>query len=106
MLQKTMLVTGQRDLGMLMRHGSDRHAGRRWTIALAVAVALAASAGSASAQQQEPSWIDRTGDFFKRFLPGGGPPEQAQPQPAQQAPTAAAPAGPPAPAAQAPAART
>ena len=49
------------------------------------------------------------GDFFKRFVPGGGPPEQAQqpaqPQPAQQAPAAQAPAGPPAPAAQAPATR-
>ena len=49
------------------------------------------------------------GDFFKRFVPGGGPPEQAQqpaqPQPAQQAPAAVAPAGPPAPAAQAPATR-
>lgn len=76
-------------------------------MALAVAVALSASAGSALAQ--EPSWTDRMGDFFKRFVPGGGPPEQAQqpaqPQPAQQAPAAVAPAGPPAPAAQAPATR-
>jgi hypothetical protein len=90
---------------MLMRHRSNGHAGRRWTIALAVAVAFAASVGSASAQQ-EPSWTDRMGDFFKRFVPGGGPPEPAQQQPAQQAPAADAPAGPPPPTTQAPAART
>jgi hypothetical protein len=100
-----MLVGGHGDLGVLMRHRSDGHASRRWAIALAVGLALVASAGSASAQQ-EPSWTDRMGDFFKRFVPGGGPPEQTQ-QPAQpqQAP-AQAPAGPPAPAAQAPASRT
>ncbi|MFZ0070116.1 MAG: hypothetical protein WAK85_02515, partial [Xanthobacteraceae bacterium] len=90
-----------------MRHQSEGHASRRWAMALAVAVTLAASVGSALAQ--EPSWTDRMGDFFKRFVPGGGPPEQAQqpaqPQPAQQAPAAVAPAGPPAPAAQAPATR-
>ena len=103
----TDLITEQRDLGVLMRNRSEGHASRRWAMALAVAVALAVSAGSALAQ--EPSWTDRMGDFFKRFVPGGGPPEQAQqpaqPQPAQQAPAAEAPAGPPAPAAQAPAAQ-
>jgi hypothetical protein len=103
-----MRVRGPRYLGVLMRHQSEGHASRRRAVALAVAVALSASAGSASAQQ-EPSWTDRMGDFFKRFVPGGGPPEQAQqpaqPQPAQQAPAAVAPAGPPAPAAQAPATR-
>jgi hypothetical protein len=93
-----------------MRNRSEGHASERFVLALAVAVTLAASVGSASAQQ-EPSWTDRMGDFFKRFVPGGGPPEQAQqpaqPQPAQQAPAAVAPAGPPAaPAAQAPATRT
>ena len=103
-----MRVRGPRYLGVLMRHQSEGHANRRSAVALAVAVTLAASVGSASAQQ-EPSWTDRMGDFFKRFVPGGGPPEQAQqpaqPQPAQQAPAAVAPAGPPAPAAQAPATR-
>jgi hypothetical protein len=90
-----------------MRHQSEGHASERFVLALAVAAVLAAGAVSASAQ--EPSWTDRMGDFFKRFVPGGGPPEQpqqpAQPQPAQQAPAAVAPAGPPAPAAQAPATR-
>jgi hypothetical protein len=97
-----MRVRGPRYLGVLMRHQSEGHASRRWAVALAVAVTLAASVGSALAQ--EPSWTDRMGDFFKRFVPGGGPPEQPR-QPAQQAPAADAPAGPPAPAAQAPAAR-
>jgi hypothetical protein len=90
-----------------MRNRSEGHASERFVLALAVAAVLAAGAVSASAQ--EPSWTDRMGDFFKRFVPGGGPPEQAQqpaqPQPAQQAPAAVAPAGPPAPAAQAPATR-
>jgi hypothetical protein len=56
---------------------------------------------------QEPSIGDRMGDFFKRFIPGGGDqqpqpsqPPDAQP-PAGQPPAAQAPAG-PAPAAQGP----
>jgi hypothetical protein len=98
----------------------DRHASGGWVAALAIAVLISAGALPALAQQ-EPSWTDRMGDFFKRFVPGGGPPEPAQqppaqppavqspaalppatPQPSAQAPAARAPAA-PAPAAQAPA---
>jgi hypothetical protein len=65
-------------------------------------VLIAASVIPALAQQQDPSWTDRMGDFFKRIVPGGSAPDQAQPQPQPQPQPTQAPAGQP-PAAQTPA---
>jgi hypothetical protein len=72
---------------------------------MAIALVMAGGIGTASAQ--DPSILDKAGDFLKNLVPGQKPPQDAQ-QPAQQPaapPPAAQQAPAQAPAAQAPAAQ-
>jgi hypothetical protein len=74
------------------RNGLRR--GRHWLVAPAVAISI--GWGIELARAQDPSILDKAGDFLKNLVPGQNQPQGAQ-QPAQgQAPTQQAPAQPPA----------
>jgi hypothetical protein len=81
--------------------------GRQRLLAPAVAVAIAIGCGVELTQAQEPSVLDKAGNFLKNLIPGQNQPQGAQqpeaPPPAAQQPPAQAPAA-QAPAAQPPAA--
>jgi hypothetical protein len=99
------------------RNGLRR--GQHWFVAPAVAISIGWGIELAHAQAQDPSILDKAGDFLKNLVPGQNQPQGAQ-QPAQgQAPTqppsaqqtpaqspAQSPAAADAPAAQPPAAAT
>jgi hypothetical protein len=76
------------------RNGLRR--GRHWLVAPAVAISIGWGIELAHAQAQDPSILDKAGDFLKNLVPGQNQSQGAQ-QPAQgQAPTQQAPAQPPA----------
>src|ERR1051325_6010630 len=98
------------------RDGARR--GRHWLVAPAVAMSIGWGIGLAHAQAQDPSILDKAGDFLKNLVPGQNqsqgaqqsapqqqapqPPASQQPSAAQQAPAAQPPAA-PAPTARKPA---
>ena len=94
--------------------GNGVRRGPHWLVAPAIAISIGWGIGLAHAQSQDPSLLDKAGDFLKNLVPGQNQsqsaPQQAQqpqapPAPAQQPPAAQQPSGQPSDAAQAPAAQ-